>query len=133
MEKILKKTVATIGITSLIVGIIPAGQASAAFSYDHTFRQPWIGCAKTEEPARVVTGNAYVSPSVNATQTTYTLILPDSEQVKVVSNYIKTTSTGRENFIYNSGHGGSGETYKLNYFPSNAKFSTYNVYGKWQP
>lgn len=113
----------------MLFGIIPTNQVNA-YSYYNTFYQPWEGSAAYEGP-KEVTSNANVNPSVNATQTTYCLILPD--KLTVVSNYIKLSTTATKKFTYKSGHGGSGENYRLNYFPSSRNYSTYNVYGTWKP
>ncbi len=124
-----KKILAGIGVATLLFGVIPANQVNA-YSYNHTFTQPWEGSAETTGK-QYATKNPNVSPSVNATQTTYCLVLPSN--LTVVSSFVKTSTIGTETFTYKSGYGGADQKYRMNYFPSIRKYSTYNVYGTWKP
>ena len=125
----IKKIICGLSALALMLGLTSAPSISA-YSYNHTFRQPFSGCADTT-PSKVVTDSPYVRPSVNATQTTYCLLVPSS--ITVASSFVKTGSTSKKSFTYKSGYGGKGTKLRMNYYPSNANFSTYNVYGKWEP
>ena len=127
---ILKRAVAGIGVLSLLVGISPVGLVGA-HEYGHEFIPPFAGCADKRGPYDA-TKDPYVSPSGSTLSTTYVLIGRKDDLV-IASNHIKTGTKGKISFIYRSGQGGAGTSYRMQYYPSKTDFEKYTVHGNWQP
>ena len=128
MKKLMKKVLAGAGTAALLFGVVPASQIEA-YSYNHMFEPPFVGCACKEKP-QDKTASPYVSPSVTATNTSYCLV--PQTNIEVASNFVKTGSTGRYSFTYKTDYYNTYKKFRLKYYPTSARFSTYNVYGKWQ-
>lgn len=126
--KVWKKIV----IGACMIGIIGgSGVFSSAYeSYQRTFKQPFEGCAGVTG-AQNSTDNPYVNPSKKTSSTTY-VIIGTSSVLPIHSNYIKTGASGKHAFTYKSEYSGD-MAHRMTYYPTDSKFLTYTVAGKWQP
>jgi hypothetical protein len=121
-------------ITTLALSLLMMGSVSAfALSYSFSFTPPYVGSAKYT-PAAVADGlAAYVDPSGTTSPTTYVLTQPSPTSTAVVSNTKTGVTSAKTYFTYLSGYGGTGQSYKMNGYPSNTDFQTYFAAGAWKP
>lgn len=130
--KIFKKLLAGIGITAMLFGMLPVGQAQAAGQYNFIFDPPLESSGENSGILETSGKRAYVRPSVIATQTAYCIITKREPSLKIISDHVKTGNIEKKEFTYKSGFGGAGSECMLYGNPTSARFSHYIVYGTWE-
>ncbi len=104
---------------------------AAAYSYSATFTPPYVGSAKSTgyQPPFLY---PCLEVHVNSQETSY--VLRKAGDSNPASNYIHTGTAGYYPFTYRDGYGiFCGEAYNMVYYPRYSSFTTYSVWGTWQP
>lgn len=129
----LKRKTTKIMISVLSLFVIGSTSAFAA-SYYFNFEGSFVGSIQHSFP-RAADGNftPYVYPNGTTNATSYVLTKSASNSTSEVSNFRTNITSGKHNFTYKKGFGGSGQDYKMTGYPSNSDFQDYKAAGTWKP
>ncbi len=123
-------------IALLVVSCCFLGLSTSAFAeeseYDLNIPYPFVNSMRSTKIIEKKPGESpYVNPKTNTIYTNY-FLSPEPRSSITATNVIRTNTTGRRNFTYNSGYGGVGTSYCLSAYPGvTGDYDPYNVRGKW--
>jgi hypothetical protein len=122
-------------ITTLAISLLMMGSVSAlAATYSFNFTPPFTGSVRHSTPTTADGAKTpYVDPSGTTNATTYVLTLPATGSTSEVTNFKTGVTSAKTYFVYKSGYGGAGQSYKLSGYPSNYDFQQYSAAGAWKP
>lgn len=126
----IKKVPVTLALVLCLLLLVSTIAFAASYSFH--FVPPFSGSAQRTSSSVANGTTAYVYPGGSSEGTTYVLVLPGT-WTSVSSFVTNLGSHTQRNFTYNTGYGGSGQSYAMAGYPYDSDFTEYYISGTWKP